>query len=85
MSVLVGMGMPLGAAIAVFSGASGWGWVLVGLLVGMPWFLLASRNEMRTLTESKEALLLELEAVKQPGRLHAPDDATVEPTPQDGS
>ena len=80
--VLVGVVLLVGSAIGVSVGTPGWGFTLLGGLLFLPWFLLASRAEMQRITESAEDLLLQLDAVKQPGG-YTPDDAT--PGPQDGS
>ena len=76
--------MLVGAAIGALGSASAWGWTLVGVLLVTSWGLWASRAEMQRITERKEGLLLQLDAVKQRGRLHAPDDATVESGHQNG-
>ncbi len=82
--VLVGVVLLVGSAIGVSVGTPGWGFTLLGGLLFLPWFLLASRAEMQRITESAEDLLLQVEEVKQRGGLYTPDDATVEARPPRG-
>ena len=68
-----------GLVVGALGGASEWIWALVGGLVSLPVVLWQSRTHLRTIAEHKADLLLRLEEAKQPARLHARDDATVEP------
>lgn len=85
LGILVGLVMLVGSAIGSLGGATGWVWALVGGLVLAPWALRASRAAMRRITERKEGLQLQMGEVKRRGSLTPADDATVEPSPQDGS
>ena len=82
---LAALVMVIGVAIGALRDPSVWELIVLGMLVSSPWTIRAGRAQGLAITKRKEDLLLKLEEAKQPGRLHAPDDATVEPRPQDGS
>ena len=69
---LAALVMVIGVAIGALRDPSVWGLILLGMLLSSPWTVRAGRAQIRTVTDRKEDLLLQLKEVKQPSRLHAP-------------